>query len=61
MDEVSLCQTQTCLISQRLTLVGGLGFQELEEEPLLAPASRLAFVAGSFAAAAGAALARLLG
>jgi len=41
-------------------MVGGLGFEELEEEPLLAPASRLAFVAGrSFAAAAAAA--RLLG
>jgi len=60
MDEVSLCQ-KTCLISQRLALVGGFGFEELEEEPLLAAASRLAFVAGSFAAAAGAALARLLG
>jgi hypothetical protein len=57
----SMSEDMTCLVSQRLALVGRLGLEELEEEPLLAPAprSRLALVAGGFAAA-GAALARLL-
>lgn len=41
---------QTCLVSERRTLVGGLGLEELEEE-LLVAASRLALVAGRFAAA----------
>ena len=45
---MSLCRT--CLVSQRLALVGRLGLEELEEE-LLVAASGLAFVAGSFAAA----------
>jgi len=46
---MSLCRT--CLVSQRLALVGRLGLEELEEELLVAASSGLAFVAGSFAAA----------
>jgi hypothetical protein len=52
------CRTRTCLVGQRLALVGGLGLEELEEE-LLVAAPGLPVVAGSFAAAG--ALAGFLG